>query len=61
MAKVTREQVVRALSRTTAPVTLRHQTASAQGVIQAMVRDGLAQIDEHDRVHLIPTPEGTPQ
>ena len=52
---------VRALSRTTAPVTLPQQTARAQGVIRAMERGGHAKIDEHDRVHLIPTPEVTPR
>lgn len=52
MAKVTREQVVRALSRTTTPIMLHHQTASAQGVIRAMVRNGEATIDLSGRVRL---------
>lgn len=52
MAKTTREQVVRALSHSTAPVMLHHQTASAQSVIRAMVRNGEATIDLSGRVHL---------
>lgn len=60
MAKTTRARVLRALARG-ARVTLQHQTASAQGVIRAMVRDGLVQVDEHGQTHLIPTPEGTPR
>lgn len=50
MAKVTRDQVVRALSRTT--VAYRHQTNTVKAIIRALVADGTATIDQDDRVQL---------
>lgn len=55
-SKVTREQVVRALSRTT--VAYRHQTNTVKAIIRALVADGIATIDLDDRVRLT---EGPPR
>jgi len=51
MSRVTRGQVVRALSRTT--VAYRHQTNTVKAIIRALVADGIATIDPDGRVLLI--------
>jgi len=51
MAKITREQVVRALSRTST-VSYQHQTNPVKAIIRALVADGIAAIDPDDRVRL---------